>query len=133
MTAALNRSIARAEHAATQLARVAQLRRMRADQLAKLFADPETSAPWIEAAAACGIPEAQVRLGRMLLEGQGVGRDEAAALRWFLNAARAGHADAQNMAGRGYELGWGGLVDMAVAAQLTAAWASCICARLLGE
>ena len=80
------------------MSRVARLQRMSAAQLAKLFADPEASAPWVEAAAACGIPEAQVRLGRMLLEGKGIVQDQPAALRWFLKAARAGHADAQNMA-----------------------------------
>jgi len=112
----LRQSVARAEHAERQVSRVVQLRQMSGAQLAALFADPEAAGPWIEAAAACGIAEAQVRLGRMLLEGRGVAHDERAALRWFLQAARAGHADAQNMVARGYELGWGCEVDLPAAA-----------------
>ena len=93
VTASLGQSIARAEQAEAQISRLTRLRRMSAAQLARLFADPASAAPWVEAAAACGIPEAQVRLGRMLLEGTGTARDEKAAMRWFLKAARTGHGD----------------------------------------
>jgi len=117
LTTAVLQAAARAERAETHLARVARLRSMTGAELAALFAQPDAAAPWVEAAAACGIPEAQVRLGRMRLAGEGVARDEAAALRWFLKAARAGHADAQNMAGRAFELGWGCAIDLVAAAR----------------
>jgi TPR repeat protein len=52
----------------------------------------------------------------MLLDGHGVDRDEAAALRWFRLAAQQGNLDATNMVGRCYELGWGTEADPAAAA-----------------
>lgn len=94
--------------------RVAALSMMSPAQLrALLSGDASDAASWVEAAAACGMPEAQLRLGRMLLEGQGVARDERAAFACFLCAAESGDADARNMLGRAYENGWGTAPDPA--------------------
>lgn len=99
--------------------RVAALTMMSPAELhALLCGDPADAAAWVEAAAACGIPEAQVRLGRMLLEGRGAAPDAPAALACFLCAAEQGDADAQNMAGRCYENGWGTERDFVRAADL---------------
>jgi TPR repeat protein len=59
---------------------------------------------------------AQLRLGRMLLEGTGVAADPAAALSWFSRAAAQGDAEAMNMVGRCLENGWGTPVDLGGAA-----------------
>jgi TPR repeat protein len=96
--------------------RVAALTMMNPEQLAALLSG-EDAAPWVEAAAACGIVEAQVRLGRMLLEGQGVAKDERAAFACFLCAAEAGDLEARNMLGRCYENGWGTAQDFTRAAE----------------
>ncbi|HVW69182.1 MAG TPA: tetratricopeptide repeat protein, partial [Steroidobacteraceae bacterium] len=87
--------------------RLAQLQRMSYRELRVLLTgDPVEAASWIRSAAEYGVPAAQLRLGRMLLEGHGVDRDEAAALRWFLRAADRKDAEAMNMVGRCYENGW---------------------------
>jgi len=77
---------------------------------------PASAAPWVRAAAEHGMAAAQVRLGRMLLEGTGLPRDQAASLRWFATAARDGDIDAMNMVGRCHENGWGTAPDAAQAA-----------------
>ncbi len=59
---------------------------------------------------------AQLRLGRMLLEGTGVEVDARAALTWFERAAAQGDAEALNMTGRCFENGWGAATDLARAA-----------------
>jgi TPR repeat protein len=98
--------------------RVAALTMMSPTELAALLSgDPYEAAPWVEAAAACGIAEAQVRLGRMLLEGHGVAKDERAAFACFLCAAASGDREAKNMLGRCYENGWGTARDMTRAAE----------------
>ena len=98
--------------------RVAALTMMSpAELMALLSGDPYEAAPWVEAAALCGIAEAQVRLGRMLLEGQGVATDERAAFACFLCAAAGGDPEAKNMLGRCYENGWGTVRDMTRAAE----------------
>ena len=98
-------------------ASLARLERMSAIQLRSLLTqDPRQAAAWVAAAAEQGLPEAQVRLGRMLLEGQGIPKDEATALAWFQKAAEQGDAEAMNMQGRCYENGWGTLADFAQAA-----------------
>lgn len=97
--------------------RVAALSMMSPEELRALLTGGDAAA-WVEAAAACGMPEAQVRLGRMLLEGQGVARDAQAAFACFLCAAESGDADAQNMLGRCYENGWGTSRDFARAAEM---------------
>jgi len=97
--------------------RVAALTMMSPAELCALLSgDPAAAATWVEAAAACGIPEAEVRWGRMLLEGRGTAQDASTALACFLNAAERGDAEAQNMAGRCYENGWGTEQDVATAA-----------------
>jgi hypothetical protein len=95
--------------------RVAALTMMTPEQLRGLLAG-EDAPQWVEAAAACGIAAAQLRLGRMLLEGEGVAKDMQGAFACFLCAAESGDADAQNMLGRCYENGWGVETDMAAAA-----------------
>jgi TPR repeat protein len=96
--------------------RVAALTMMSPEQLAAALAG-EDAACWVEAAAACGIIEAQLRLGRMLLEGQGVAKDERAAFACFTSAAESGDREARNMLGRAYENGWGVAQDMRLAAE----------------
>ncbi|HJW40045.1 MAG TPA: tetratricopeptide repeat protein [Rhizomicrobium sp.] len=107
--------------------RVAALTMMRPEELKAVLAGSE-AAVWVEAAAACGIAEAQVRLGRMLLEGKGVSRDARAAFACFL--AAGGDAEALNMVGRCYENGWGVAQNFAeavrhyrLAAEAGLAWA----------
>jgi uncharacterized protein len=108
---------ARASAMETRLLKLRQLERMTHRQLRTLLAgDPSEAAEWVLSAAEHGVPAAQLRLGRMLLEGLGVPRDEKAALEWFSRAARAGNAEAANMVGRCYENGWGVRVDLACAA-----------------
>jgi len=81
-----------------------------------LGGDPVAAAEWVQGAAEQGVPAAQLRLGRMLLAGRGVPRDERAALAWFARAARQGDADAMNMVGRCHENGWGIAADLTLAA-----------------
>ncbi|HEX4293161.1 MAG TPA: tetratricopeptide repeat protein [Rhizomicrobium sp.] len=97
--------------------RVAALSMMSPQELRALLSGGDAAA-WVEAAAACRMPEAQVRLGRMQLEGQGIAQDRQAAFACFLCAAEAGDADAQNMLGRCYENGWGTAQDFPRAAAL---------------
>jgi TPR repeat protein len=98
--------------------RLVQLQRMSYRELQRLLTgDPAEAALWVRSAAEYGVPAAQLRLGRMLLEGNGVERDERAALNWFERAAARGDAEAMNMVGRCYENGWGAAVDLSKAAQ----------------
>jgi TPR repeat protein len=91
--------------------RVAALTMMGPEALAAALSGEHASA-WVEAAAACGIAEAQIRLGRMKLEG-----DAKAAYELFRDAAAQGHADAHNMLGRCHENGWGTDIDYPAAAR----------------
>jgi len=52
------------------------------------------------AATYFGDPDAQYRLGKMYLEGQGVSRSEHLAARWLALAARKNHVEAQGELGR---------------------------------
>jgi uncharacterized protein len=98
--------------------RMAQLQRLSYRELAQLLAgDPVEAATWVRSAADCGLIAAQLRLGRMLLEGKGVPLDAAAALSWFRRAAARGDAEAMNMVGRCLENGWGTAPDPVQAAQ----------------
>lgn len=111
--------------------RMAALSMMSAKDLhATLAGDPAQAAPWVMAAAKSGIAEAEVRLGRMFLSGEGVVKDEAMAVGWFRRAADSDHAEAHNMLGRCYENGWGVPRDIdaagrhyAIAARAGDAWA----------
>lgn len=97
--------------------KLAQLARMSPGALhALLDGNPAQAVEWLRCAAECGVAAAQVRLGRMLLAGAGVGRDEAAARQWFARAAAQRDAEALNMVGRCYENGWGAPVDLERAA-----------------
>jgi TPR repeat protein len=93
--------------------RVAALCEMPAEKLHAVLAG-EDATDWIEAAARCGFVDAQLRLGRMLLEAGAY--DEAFA--WFARAARSADADALNMLGRCYENGWGTAPSATRAAEL---------------
>jgi TPR repeat protein len=109
--------------------RLAALSMMGEAELRALFAS-EAAATWVTAAANSGVPEAQLRLGRMLLSGEGAAKDEAAAVAWFAQAAEAGDSEAHNMLGRCLENGWGVARDLdgaarhyAIAATAGDAWA----------
>lgn len=54
-----------------------------------------------------GHPTAQILLGDMYHNGQGVAKDEAQALAWFRKAAEGGNADAQTLLGLAYHEGHG--------------------------
>jgi uncharacterized protein len=109
--------LARAEAAQEKELQMLRLVRMKDRELrALLGGDPAVAAPWVRCAAEFGLPAAQVRLGRMLLEGQGLERDDPQALRWFVRAAERRDAEAMNMVGRCHELGWGTLIDFEIAA-----------------
>ncbi|WP_339539500.1 tetratricopeptide repeat protein [Pseudomonas sp. RA_15y_Pfl2_54] len=84
---------------------------------AMLEESPARAAQAILLAAGEGEVEAQALLGQILLEGQGIARDQPLALRWFGIAAGRGHLMARNMLGRCHEHGWGGGADASVAAQ----------------
>lgn len=62
---------------------------------------------WVEAAMGCGIAEAQMKLGRMLLAGDGTNRDDQAAFACFLCAAENGDAGGHAMLGHCLEHGRG--------------------------
>jgi len=96
--------------------RVAALTMMGQDALCAALTG-ENAAQWVAAAAACGIAEARLRLGRMLLEGEGVAKDQAAAFRQFQAAAADRNIEAHNMLGRCHENGWGVEVDHTEAAR----------------
>lgn len=111
--------------------RIAALSMMGADELRTIFAgDAAVAAPWIAAAANGGLAEAEVRLGRMLLSGEGVTKNERAAFAWFARAAASDNIEAHNMLGRCYENAWGVARDLeaagrhyAIAACAGDAWA----------
>jgi TPR repeat protein len=96
--------------------RVAALTMMPPEELRNILHGGD-AAVWVEAAAACGLPDAQVLLGRLLLEGQGLAKDARAAFACFLCAAKNGNVEARNMIGRCYENGWGAPQDFARAAE----------------
>lgn len=106
--------------------RVAALCEMPPEKLHAVLAG-EDAADWIEAAARCGFVDAQLRLGRMLLE-RG---DDVEAFAWFERAARSNDADALNMLGRCHENGWGASPSATRAAELylRAAEAGCAWAQ----
>jgi hypothetical protein len=86
---------------------------MATEAQARLLQDPDRAAPWVEAAAQAGVPAAQLRHGRWLLERGAAGP----ALGLFLRAARTGDADAWNMVGRCLQNGWGVAPDARRAAR----------------
>ncbi|NWK99029.1 sel1 repeat family protein [Sphingobium lactosutens] len=84
---------------------------------AALAGPPEDVAALLLEAAEAGHDEAQLLAGQIHLDGRGVGRNPAEALRWFGLAAKAGNAMAMNMVGRCCEHGWGTAMDKGLAAQ----------------
>lgn len=97
--------------------RLEQLERMSYGSLhALLTGDRARAAASIRCAAECGLAAAQLRLGRMLLEGSEIERDDRAAFGWFSRAADQGDTEAMNMVGRCHENGWGVRVDLERAA-----------------
>jgi hypothetical protein len=95
--------------------RVAALTMMGPQELSAIL-QGDDAAQWVAAAAGCGIAEAQLRLGRMLLEGDGTAHDDHAAFACFLCAAESGNPDGHNMLGRCFENGWGTEKDLSAAA-----------------
>ena len=94
------------------------LGQMGTPRLEALFGqDARRAADWVFVAALEGLPQAQVCYGRMLLQGTGVTKDPAQALKWFRRAALNEDADAINMVGRCLDKGWGTAEDAAAAAQ----------------
>jgi TPR repeat protein len=65
--------------------------------LARMVAEsnPAEAARWFARAAEHGVAEAQYGLGKVLLAGVGVPKDDTLACTWFAQAARAGHAGAK--------------------------------------
>ncbi len=63
----------------------------------------------LKRAAENGDDHAQTLLGALLATGDGVKKDEKAAIGWFEKAADSGNTQAQAVLGELYELGWGGL------------------------
>lgn len=83
---------------------------------ARLPDDPVERAASLRQLAESGESEAKALYGQVLLDGNGVAKDEAAGFAWFNRAAAQGHLMALNMVGRCYDLGWGVAVDKARAA-----------------
>jgi TPR repeat protein len=79
-------------------------------ELDQAFGGDDT-AEWLQAATNGGLIETHLRLGRMLLSGEGLPVDRRAAFACFLSASAGGNAEAQNLLGRCYENGWGIDVD----------------------
>ncbi|HEY1892816.1 MAG TPA: tetratricopeptide repeat protein [Steroidobacteraceae bacterium] len=97
--------------------KLARLARMSYGSLRALLAgDPVEAAAWVRCAAECGVAAAQLRLGRMLLDGSGLERQEQAAFGWFARAAAQGDPEAMNMVGRCHENAWGVPLDLERAA-----------------
>ncbi len=78
---------------------------------------PEMALTVLEVAAKNGLAEAQVQLGRMLLEEGAAPPDGKAAFDWFSRAAAQGNVEAANMLGRCFENGWGVDVDFSQASR----------------
>ncbi|WP_296612412.1 tetratricopeptide repeat protein [Sphingomonas sp.] len=83
---------------------------------ARLPDDPVERAASLRQRAESGEAEAQALYGQLLLDGNGVAKDEAAGFAWFNRAAAQGHLMALNMVGRCYDLGWSVAVDKTRAA-----------------
>jgi TPR repeat protein len=62
---------------------------------------------WYRIAAGKGHPRAEVEIGNLYMEGQGVAKSPAEAMRWFRKAAEKGDAEAQNDVGFFHLMGIG--------------------------
>jgi TPR repeat protein len=97
---------------------IEELRSWSAEELAKQLSGPRGDmAEILRVGAEAGLPDAQALYGQLLLDGDGIDRSEAEALRWFTAAAKSGHVMAMNMIGRCCENGWGTHRDTKLAAQ----------------
>jgi TPR repeat protein len=67
------------------------------------LAQAATSIEEVRQKAEAGDRDAQFRLGSAYDSGAGVPRDGAEAMKWYLRAAEAGHAEAQNSIGSGLQ------------------------------
>lgn len=94
--------------------RVAALAQLSPKELSATLEEGDT-AQWVEAAAACGIADAQMALGRMLLTGDTIRPDPRAAFACFLCAAESGDASGHAMLGHCLENGWGTQKDFLAA------------------
>jgi len=79
--------------------------------------DPQTASIGFTRAGERGDAWAQYNLGHLLLDGNGVPMDHAAAFTWYRRAADQGHARAMNLVGRCHEQGWGTSRDSCEAEQ----------------
>ena len=70
---------------------------------------------WYRMAADRGNAQAQVAIGNLYGEGQGVPQDYGEAMRWFRLAANQGNSEAQNDVGFFYLSGWSVPIDFAEA------------------
>ncbi len=61
--------------------------------------NPALAAHWLGVAAARGMPEAMFLLANLLLEGDGLPKDEAQARRWLLEAAQMDYPEAWQQLG----------------------------------
>ncbi|HSC82538.1 MAG TPA: tetratricopeptide repeat protein [Pseudomonas sp.] len=77
--------------------------------------NPRATASLLIDAAGAGDADAQALLGQILLDGNGISRDQRLAVTWFEIAAGQGHVMALNMLGRCHEHGWGCPLDLAAA------------------
>jgi TPR repeat protein len=88
------------------------INRLSAEEIARRLTGSRAEvAAFVREVADAGSAEARSRFAQMLLDGDGVEKDEPAALRLFELAARAGHLEAANMVGRCHDLGWGTPID----------------------
>lgn len=77
-------------------------------ELTRILAGPPgAAAATLRAAAEGGVILAQLVYGQWLLDGHGVSRDPAQAMRWFDHASRDGDPMALNMLGQCHAHGWG--------------------------
>jgi TPR repeat protein len=77
------------------------------DIIEYLGGSPQQLAEGLRLAAEQGIADAQALYGQVLLDGQGVVKDQVEALQWFKTASESHHPMAINMVGRCIENGWG--------------------------
>jgi uncharacterized protein len=78
--------------------------------------NPREAMRWYRLAAGKGHPRAEVEIGNLYMEGQGVAKSPAEAMRWFRRAAEKGDAEAQNDVGFLLLVGMGVKKDPAEAA-----------------
>lgn len=83
----------------------------------RLAGPPEAVAEILRVSAEAGVTDTKALYAQVLLDGRGVARNPAEALRLFIEAAQAGHVMAMNMVGRCCEQGWGTRIDKALAAR----------------